>query len=69
MKVRLLNDGTYDELSHIEFPVEVEAELDGCRQLFNIPWAELVRIGAKDSGVDYGSLPFYVDTECELIEN
>lgn len=67
MKVRLLNDGGYNELSHIEFPVEVEGVLAARPQLVYVASEEFIRIGAKDWELDYGAFPFHTGTECELV--
>lgn len=45
MKIRLLNSDGYFGMEVVEFPVEVEAEIDGGNAL--VSCAELYRIGSK----------------------
>lgn len=45
MKIRLLNDNGYIGMGDVVFPVEVEAEIDGCDAY--VPREELYRIGSK----------------------
>ena len=70
MKVRLLNDGGYREISHINFPVEVSGEyfpVNGSESLVDVDACEIIKIGGDWDACD-GELSFYVGTECEVIE-
>ena len=65
MKVRLLNNGGYDALSHIEFPVDVIAKPYN-DDLADVDGSELIRIGA--TWLHESSLSFWIGSECEVIE-
>ena len=65
MKVRLLNNGGYYALSHIEFPVDVIAKPYN-DDLADVDGSELIRIGA--TLLHEGSLSFWIGEECEVIE-
>lgn len=70
MMVKLLNDGGYSELSHLNFPIEVSGEyfsVNGSESLVDVDACELIRVGARWDACD-GELSFYVGTECEVIE-
>ena len=65
MKVRLLNNGGYDVLSNIEFPVDVIAKPYN-DDLADVDKSELIRIGA--SWPHESSLRFWIGSECEVVE-
>lgn len=65
MRVRLLNDGGYDALSHIEFPVDVIAKPYNY-DLADVDKSEIIRIGA--TWPHESSLSFWIGSECEVIE-
>ena len=52
MKVILLNNGGYEGLSKVEFPVEVEAYRDPSGYLAAASKSELVRVGAEADDFD-----------------
>lgn len=69
MKIRLLNDGGYAELSSINFPVEVEG-YDWAGKGFDVSETEFDKFGLKirsecDDGMFYFSL---AAGECEVAE-
>jgi hypothetical protein len=70
VKVRLLNNGCYDGLEDVTFPVEVDA-YDIEDSAVKVPYKELLRIGgSKEYFSGYGdetTLPFHLLTECEII--
>lgn len=45
VKALLLNNGTYDGLKHLNFPIEVEADYIQFLNYVNVPMSELLRIG------------------------
>lgn len=65
MKVRLLNDGGYEALGHIEFPVDVIAKPYN-HDLAVVDKLELARIGA--ARFRGRGLSFWIGSECEVIE-
>lgn len=69
MRVKLLNDGGYGELSHLTFPVEVEGGYGRYRnkRLVEVSANEIVRIGAVGWEIEDGELPFFVGSECEVL--
>jgi len=70
IKVRLLNNGTYDGLEDVTFPVEVDAYVHN-DTIMEIPYKELLRIGGSEeyfSGYDDETkLSFSLLTECEKV--
>jgi len=70
IKVRLLNNGTYDGFEDVTFPVEVDA-YDIEDSVVKVPYKELLRIGgSKEYFSGYGNettLPFHLLTECEKV--
>lgn len=46
MKIKLLNDGGYDDMENVKFPVEVEAA-DWFGLGFEVTGEELIRVGAS----------------------
>lgn len=73
MKVRLLNDGGYGDMDHVEFPVLVDGvfhgrfDNDGYCEVFG---SELIKAGASPASNWDASYPYVfinVD-ECEVIE-
>ena len=70
MRVRLLNDGGYDELSHITFPVEVVGEyFSPYKDLVDVTADEIIRVGACGWELEYGELSFIVGLECEVLSD
>lgn len=70
MKIRLLNDGGFDELHGVAFPVEVEGtDWEGCG--FDVHESEFEKLGYElrgkggDDGMFYFSL---ISEECEVAE-
>lgn len=64
VKIKLLNDGLYGDMDHINFPVEVEAVFDGSG--YDVPISELVRIGCEpDDWFDMDSA-FWNPSEVKL---
>lgn len=73
MKIKLLNDGGWDFLYRVKFPVEVKGVIDhvtGLGQCANISTVELKRIGAKfDWDVEDDCVwSFYIGSECEVLK-
>lgn len=69
MKIRLLNDGGFAELSSINFPVEVNAD-DWLGMGFDVRETEFDKFGLKlrsecDDDMFYFSL---ANGECEVVE-
>lgn len=55
MKIKLLNDGGYDDMENVNFPVEVDAveykdgsDVDG----YDVLGSELIRVGANEDGFE-----------------
>ena len=68
MRVRLLNDGRYGELSRLTFPVEVDGKYNPhCKKLVDVEADEIIRIGAEGWKLEDGILPFFVGSECEVL--
>lgn len=65
MRVRLLNDGGYNCLNGMNFPITVDALMYN-EKVVDVAIDELMRIGAK--GPILSSLSFIVGAECEVIE-
>jgi hypothetical protein len=70
MKIKLLNDGGFDELAHVVFPIEVEGtDWEGCG--FDVHESEFEKHGydltnkGGDDGLFYFSL---IGEECEVVE-
>jgi len=70
IKVRLLNNGTYDGLEDVTFPVEVEAYAYN-DTITEVPYKELLRISGSEKEFsghgDKVGLYFSLITECEII--
>ena len=76
MKLMLLNDGTYGDMSKVKFPVQVEGrpDPDGSSHLVQIHLSELLRVGAdydgwKDFNGDDGFCNFFVGSEVLVVES
>lgn len=69
MKIKLLNDGGFEALSHVIFPIEVDGtDWAGCG--FDVHESEFKKhgydlTGKGDDGLFYFSL---ISEECEVIE-
>lgn len=57
VKALLLNHGTYDGLKHLDFPIEVEGDLNKTMGYINVPMSELLRIGYDPVAGGVGNLP------------
>ena len=70
MKIKLLNDGGFDELSHVNFPVEVEgADWEGWG--FDVHESEFEKLGYDLRGKGGYDGMFYfslIREECEVVE-
>lgn len=66
MRVLLLNDGTYRSLESVNFPVEVEAEVDeDVPTCITIVGSELIRIGGNPDDFNPRYHYFFEETEFE----
>ncbi len=71
MKIKLLNDGTYDGLANVQFPVEIECEINlvGCTGA-DLPFhaiAALPGFEYAECDVDYGAPYYFRWTEFEVL--
>lgn len=67
MKIKLLNDGGYNELRDVKFPVVDGFEYDGIDHCVGVDGDELLRIGGDDCLRDY-DLAFLIGEECEIVD-
>ena len=61
MRIKLLNDGTYDGLKKVNFPVEVDCEAEISCMGFDIPFEAISRLTGFeyfDNDAHYGE-PYY----------
>lgn len=68
VKVKLLNDGHYGDLDHVEFPVDVLAVVDN--GLAEVPKGEIIRIGGRPEDWDGDSYNWIIrgdEPEAELV--
>lgn len=76
--VKLLNDGGYDGLKHLEFPITVKGSRSFVRgSVIDVPISELLRIGYDmDAGLasqmpdcepDDKLLPFFINSEAVIV--
>lgn len=69
MKVKLLNDGAYDDMGDVIFPVEVEAKMGSNGTYVLISKEELYRVGAQRGEFDVLDVyAFIVGEHVELPE-
>lgn len=72
VKARLNNDGGYDGLKHVTFPVEVYAYANKSGSQIDVPMSELERIGYKEAclaGAIPDQLAFIIPLgEADIIE-
>lgn len=69
VKALLLNNGTYDGLKHLDFPIEVEADhiqFLNYVNYVNVPMSELLRIGYDPVAGGVGELPDTSDMQESL---
>lgn len=66
VKALLLNNGTYDGLKHLDFPIEVEADHIQFLNYLNVPMSELLRIGYDPVAGGVGELPDTSDMQDPL---
>lgn len=68
MRIKLLNDGGFNELSHVDFPVDVEGkDWEGCG--FNVRESEFEKLGYNLRGKGGNDRIFYfsrIGGECEV---
>lgn len=69
MKIKLLNDGGYEPLKHVKFPVLVEGfGYDNSDRCIGVTGGELLRIGGDIQYIFEGDdLAFLIGEECEII--
>ncbi|EOV9219068.1 TPA: hypothetical protein SMP74_000081 [Proteus mirabilis] len=73
MKVRLLNNGEFETLERLQFPIEVNGSKYGDGQLIKVPVNTLIDINNVDSEAlkrDVSPHDFYlfeIGSECEVI--
>lgn len=69
-KIKLLNDGGYESLKNVKFPVVVNGfEYDGLEHCVGVMGNELLLIGAdKDAMYDSVDLSFLIGEECEIAD-
>lgn len=74
MKVRLLNNGGFETLEHLKFPIEVNGYKYGDGRLIEVPVNTLIDIDDVDSKAlkrDVHPHDFYlfeIGYECEVVE-
>lgn len=70
MKINLLKDGGYGDMENVKFPVEVEAKPSNDGFGFDVPSAELVRVGATEVWWDRHQTYYFSAElgECEVVE-
>jgi|688.fasta_scaffold466074_3 hypothetical protein len=70
MKVRLLNDGRFEVLKDVKFPIEVDAEIDLLNGYAVVKLHQLKDVlhwenmEAMDDNI---TVIFFLDTECEVL--
>lgn len=71
-KIKLLNDGHYDHMGKIQFPVIVDGtewrNASGNICGYDVKHTELSRIGAPNACGEDESLFWLLGNECELVE-
>jgi hypothetical protein len=65
MKIRLLNDGGYGDMSDVKFPVEVDARIHAASGLHEVSGAEIIRVGGIAS--KWASYHYYA-WDCDVGE-
>lgn len=74
MKVRLLNNGGFETLENLQFPIEVNGSKHGDGYLIEVPVNTLIDINNVDSEALKRDVPpfdfylFEIGYECEVIE-
>lgn len=70
MKVRLLNNGGYNSLETVEFPVIVDGfYYDDVKHCIGVRGDELLSIGGDSSCISSEEdFPFLLEEECEVID-
>lgn len=70
MKIKLLNDGGYESLKEVKFPVVVNGfEYDDLEHCVGVMGNDLLRIGADDELMyDSVDLAFLIGEECEIVD-
>lgn len=74
MKIRLLNNGEFETLDHLRFPIEVNGSKHGDGYLIEVPAGALIDINNIDSEAlkrDVYPYDFYLfepGSECEVID-
>lgn len=69
MKVRLMNDGGYESLACVDFPVEVEASYDGEDEtIVNVTGLELISVGGDYELLSGVKSRAFVDDDFEVVE-
>jgi len=66
MRVELLNDGGYDGLKHLQFPLEVEVCKE-CMRGVDVHITEILRIGGRYFEVDAESTYYFLDYEYRVV--
>ena len=70
VKIRLLNDGGYDFLDGVKFPVEVEVFEQGLMGGFYVETSELESIGASSivrCNPHHDAGWYFLEEECEVV--
>lgn len=74
LKVKLLNNGEFETLEHLQFPIEVNGTKHGDGYLVEVPVNTLIDINNTDSEAlrrDVSPYDFYlfeIGSECEVID-
>lgn len=70
MKIKLLNDGGYESLKDVKFPVLVEGfRYEGLKHAVGVKGGELLRIGGNGELVyEPCDLSFLIGEECEIVD-
>lgn len=70
MKIKLLNDGGYDSLKGVKFPVLVDGfRYEGVKYAVGVKGSELLRIGGSGEIIyEPCDLTFLIGEECEIVD-
>lgn len=69
MKIKLLNDGGYEDMDNVKFPVTVDAKKNKNHgNLYGVYGRDLISIGAKKFFDKNYLYHFELGSECEVIE-